>query len=227
MFRDRHDAGRRLAELVARELMANPPSTAPPVVLGLARGGMPVAAQVSARLGAPLDVLVARKLGTPWQPELGMGAIAEGGGRVLNAALIRELGIDEADLAEVTARETAELERRVRRYRGDRPPLEVRGRTVILVDDGLATGYTARAAIDALRRRGAARVILAVPVAPPESVAELRSVADEVLAVEQPAAFGAIGVFYDDFSQTSDEEVLALLAPAGGTGRGPEGAQPA
>jgi putative phosphoribosyl transferase len=210
MFRDRQDAGRRLGELVARELTSDP-IPGPVVVLGLARGGLPVAEQVAARLHAPLDVVVVRKLGTPWQPELGMGAIAEGGGRMLNDELIAELGIDAEDVAAITNRERVELERRVRRYRGERRALPVAGATVILVDDGLATGYTARAAVDALRASGAARVILAVPVAPPASVSELDAVADDVIVVEQPEHFYAIGAFYDNFGQTSDEEVIAIL----------------
>jgi len=148
----------------------------------------------------------------PWQPELGMGAIAEGGGRVLNQALIRELGVENAAIEEVTRHERGELERRVRRYRGDRKPLEVAGRTVIVVDDGLATGYTAWAAIVALRERGAGRVVLAVPVAPSDSVAVLAGIADRVVAAEQPELFMAIGEFYADFSQTSDDEVNTILA---------------
>lgn len=217
MFSDRRDAGRRLAELVARELADHPGP--PDVVLGLARGGVPVAAEVAARLAAPLDVIVARKLGTPWQPELAMGAIAEGGGRVLNEGLISELGITPDDIAEATASEARELERRVARYRGDRRPLDVAGRTAILVDDGLATGATARAAIDALRARGAVRVLLAVPVAPPGAAASLRSVADAVIVAETPEAFDAVGSWYADFRQTSDDEVTAILAAQPARGR--------
>jgi putative phosphoribosyl transferase len=221
-FRDRRDAGRRLGELVASALQdetAGPDragtAAAPPVVLGLARGGLPVAAEVARRLGAPLDVIIARKLGVPWQPELGMGAIAEGGGRMLNRALVADLGLDARSVEGVTARETVELERRVRRYRGDRAPLAVAGRTVVLVDDGLATGYTARAAIDAVRRRGAGRVVLAVPVAPAESAAELAGIADRVVVVEQPDPFMAIGAFYEDFDQVTDDEVSAILDAGG------------
>ena len=209
MFKDRRDAGRQLGELLRHEATV---TDAPPVVAGLARGGLPVAAEVADSLGAPLDVMVARKLGVPWQPELGMGAIAEGGGRMLNAALIAELGIDEGAIEEVAAREQHELERRVQRSRGTRLPIPVAGRTVILVDDGLATGYTAWAAILALRARGAGRVVLAVPVAPPDTVRALAGVADQVVAVAQPEPFMAIGEFYDDFSQTSDEEVARILA---------------
>lgn len=208
MFQDRRHAGQRLAALIGDEAKDGQP----PVVVGLARGGLPVASEVADRLGAPLDVLVARKLGVPWQPELGMGAIAEGGGRVLNDALIAELGVDSRAIEEVVQRELQELERRVRKYRGGRPAIPVAGRTAILVDDGLATGYTAWAGIRALRANGAKRVVLAVPVAPRDTVATLSSVADRLVVVEEPDLFMAIGQFYEDFSQTSDEEVLAMLA---------------
>ncbi len=173
-FEDRRDAGRQLAARL-------PPSTErTPIVLAMPRGGVPVADEVAAALGAPLDLIVVRKIGCPWQPELGLGAIAEGGVRILNDDLIRDLGVRPDELDAATVAEQEELERRVRRYRGDRPPSPLEGRDVILVDDGLATGYTARAAIGAIRRAGAVRVTLAVPVAPPSSVAELRLVADEV-----------------------------------------------
>jgi predicted phosphoribosyltransferase len=210
MFRDRRDAGRQLAPLLATELGAR--DRGAPVVIGLARGGLPVAAEVAERLGAPLDVMIVRKIGVPWQPELGVGALAEGGVRVLNDALIAEIGLRTEDIDGVVAREQRELERRVARYRGDRPPVDVTGRTAIVVDDGLATGYTAWAAIEALRARGAARVILAVPVAPPDTVAALARIADRVVAVAQPTDFMAIGEFYRDFSQESDEDVIAILA---------------
>lgn len=205
-FRDRVDAGRRLAERLAAYRGGRT------VVVALPRGGVPVAAEVARALDAPLDVLVVRKLGCPWQPELGMGAIAEGDITVLNEELIARIGADDGMIEAVADRERAELERRIRRYRGDRPPVPVEGRTVILVDDGIATGSTARAAIDVLRRRGASRVVLAVPVAPQEAVVSLGAVADEVVAVEVPRMFMAIGQFYDDFSQTRDDEVAELLA---------------
>jgi putative phosphoribosyl transferase len=215
MFQDRRDAGRQLAAHVAAALgpvggRAHP-GDPPPIVLGLARGGVPVAAEVAAVLGGPLDVLIARKLGVPWQPELGMGAIAEGGGRVLNEELIREAGVDAASIETVERRERIELERRVDRYRRGRAPLELAGRTVVVVDDGLATGYTAWAAIHAVRERGAARVVLAVPVAPAETVSFLSGVADLVVVVTRPASFMAIGEFYRDFSQTDDDEVISIL----------------
>jgi predicted phosphoribosyltransferase len=182
------------------------------MVIGVARGGMAVAAPVARRLDAPLDVIVVRKIGLPWHPELGVGAIVEGGGATFNEALLAETGVRREDLVEVIRREQALLADRVDRYRGDRQPIDVRGRTAILIDDGLATGFTARVAIAALRRRGASRVILAVPVAPASTVEELQLVADEVVALVSPIEFYAIGEFYDDFSQTSDEEVIRLLA---------------
>jgi predicted phosphoribosyltransferase len=205
MFDDRRDAGRQLAERLL-DVAGDAP-----VVIGLARGGVAVAAEVADRLGAPLDVMIVRKLGVPWQPELGVGAIAEGGVRILNDALIEEIGLDAGAIDAVAAREGRELERRLHRYRGDRPPAAVGGRTVILVDDGLATGDTARAAILALRARGAARVVLAVPVAPPETVGALAEVADRVVAIQQPTFFMAIGEFYRDFSQTTDADVAEIL----------------
>ena len=181
-----------------------------PVIVG-SRGGVPVAAQVAKALGGPRRPC-GRKLGYPWQPELGMGAIGEGDISVLNEELIARIGVDAETIRAVEDRERVELERRVRRYRGDRPPLPVEGRTVILVDDGIATGSTAHAAIDVLRRRGAARVVLAAPVAPPEAVDTLGRVADAVVTVRTPRLLMAIGQFYDDFSQTADEEVAELLA---------------
>lgn len=205
-FRDRVDAGRQLASRLAAY------RDEPVVVVALPRGGVPVAAEVARSLGAPLDVLVVRKLGCPWQPELGMGAIAEGDITVLNEELIARVGVDDAAISMVADRERAELERRIRRYRGERPPVPVQGRTVILVDDGIATGSTARAAVDVLRRRGASRVVLAAPVAPREAMATLGHAADEVVTVETPRLFMAIGQFYDDFSQTTDDEVADLLA---------------
>jgi putative phosphoribosyl transferase len=181
-------------------------------VVGLPRGGVPVATEVAGALGAPLDVLVVRKLGCPWQPELGMGAIGEANVVVLNEDLVARLGVPTVDVEAVTERERTELERRVRRYRGERAPVLVEGRTVIVVDDGIATGFTARAAIAILRRRGAKRVVLAVPVAPLGTVEELGRVADEVVVLKEPVAFFAIGEFYANFNQTSDEEVAACLA---------------
>jgi putative phosphoribosyl transferase len=206
VFRDRREAGELLAQRLRRFAASDP------IVLGLPRGGVPVAAEVARTLEAPLDVLVVRKLGCPWQPELAVGAIGEGGTRIVEDRILAEVGLDAAELERLTARETQELERRLRRFRGDRPPLDLRGRTVIVVDDGIATGATARAGLEVARRRGAATVVLAVPVAPPTTVRELGKVADEVVCLHQPAAFWAVGQFYADFSQTPDEEVARLLA---------------
>ncbi|MFF2074026.1 phosphoribosyltransferase family protein [Kitasatospora sp. NPDC058162] len=209
-FTDRTEAGRRLAGLLAH--LAGPDT----VVVALPRGGVPVAAEVAAALGAPLDICVIRKLGVPYQPELGMGAIGEDGVRVLNEQVIRLAGVGDGQLAQVERRERAELERRALRYRGDRPAADLRGRTVVVVDDGIATGSTARAACRIVRARGAARVVLAVPVAPRDWTERLSEVADELVCVDTPSPFFAIGEFYADFSQTGDEEVLRLLAEARG-----------
>jgi putative phosphoribosyl transferase len=204
-FADRRDAGRRLAERLTFLRGGDV------VVLGLPRGGVPVAFEVARVLGAPLDVILVRKLGVPYQPELAMGAIGEGGVRVINDEVLRLTGVKPARLAEVEQRERVELERRARRYRGDRPAVELVGRTAVVVDDGIATGSTARAACAVARAHGAARVVLAVPVAPPSAVQELgREV--EVVSVETPEHLWAIGEWYRDFSQTSDEEVAGLLA---------------
>ena len=214
MFKDRLDAGRQLASRLARYTALEP------VVVGLPRGGLPVAAEVADRLGAPLDIIVVRKIGLPRQPELGIGAVAEGGIRVLNDVLVEEVGIEPIELEAATARERVELARRVHRYRGERSAVPVDGRVVIVIDDGLATGYTARAAIEAIRQGGARRVILAVPVAPEDSVAAMRGVADEVVVVDTPPRFFAIGDFYEDFAQTSDEEVVSLLERAAARSEG-------
>lgn len=220
-FRDREDAGRRLAQALAPSYPATPaqPGTAAgpgTLVVGLPRGGVRVAFEVARALGAPLDVIVVRKLGVPFEPELAMGAIAEGGMRVVNDEVVRRSGIGPAAFAEVEAREQVELERRARRLRGERPGGEwhrtaLRGRTVIVVDDGLATGSTAAVACRAVRAQGAARVVLAVPVAPRETIASLWRDADDVVCLETPAPFVAIGNHYADFSQTRDEEVIDLL----------------
>jgi putative phosphoribosyl transferase len=205
-FRDRREAGRRLAERLSGLRASSP------LVLGLPRGGVPVAFEVANALGAPLDVLVVRKLGVPFQPELGMGAVGEDGVRVLNPDVLRQAGVTETQLAAVEARERAEVEERAVRLRRGRPAIPVQGRTVVIVDDGLATGGTARAAVQVARARGADRVVLAVPVAPPDTVAALRRDADDIVAVETPEPFFAIGGWYSDFSPTSDDEVVQLLA---------------
>ncbi|MFG3052028.1 phosphoribosyltransferase family protein [Kitasatospora sp. NPDC048239] len=209
-FTDRTDAGRRLAARLEHLRGADT------VVVALPRGGVPVAAEVAAALGAPLDICVIRKLGVPYQPELGMGAIGEDGVRVLNDHVLRIAGVTADQLARVEEQERAELDRRARRYRGDRPRADLRGCTVVVVDDGIATGSTARAACRIVRARGAARVVLAVPVAPPDWTDRLAEVADELVCVLTPSPFYAIGEFYADFSQTGDDEVLRILAEARG-----------
>ncbi|KQX46172.1 MULTISPECIES: phosphoribosyltransferase family protein [unclassified Streptomyces] len=204
-FSDRTDAGRRLAARLDRFKGHDV------VVLGLPRGGVPVAAEVADALGAPLDICLVRKLGVPRQPELAMGALGEGGVRVLNERVLRDTGVDERELAAVEEREHRELEERGRRYRGSRPAVPLEGRTVLIVDDGLATGATALAACRVVRARGAARIVLAVPVAPHGWTARLGGEADETVSVRTPEPFYAIGQFYRDFSQTPDAEVVACL----------------
>lgn len=206
LFTDRTDAGRRLAAAL-RHLERRDP-----VVLGLPRGGVPVAYEVAQALGAPLDVIVVRKLGVPYHPELGFGAIGEGGVRVISDEIVRHAGVREKDLAAVERTEEAELVRRAGAYRKGRPRLPLRGRPVIVVDDGIATGATARAACRVVKAQGAAHVVLAVPVASPDVVARLREDVDEVVCLSTPSLFSAVGEWYRDFSQTSDEEVVGLLA---------------
>ena len=209
LFQDRVEAGRLLARLlrdyVGREDV---------IVLALPRGGVPVGFQVARALAVPLDVFVVRKLGLPGFEELAMGAIASGGVRVVNEPVIRRWPHAAAKLDEVAAEEMEELRRREILYRGDHPVPGVRGKTVILVDDGLATGSTARAAMAALRKLGCSRIILAVPVGAASTCAELRKLADAVIAVREPEDFGAVGNFYENFEQTTDREVCDLLAAA-------------
>jgi putative phosphoribosyl transferase len=214
VFVDRRDAGRQLAALL---VSGGRPGSIPltgqrPVVMGMARGGVPVAFEVAAALDAPLDVVVVRKLGHPRQPELGLGAIAEDGVRVVNSALVMQLGVPSDVVDAVAAEQATELERRLRVYRGGRAPVPVRDRAAIVVDDGLATGFTARAAIDVMRGRGAARVVLAVPVGPPDTVVALRDVADDVVCVHVTERFFGLSEWYEDFEQVSDAEVARLLA---------------
>lgn len=206
-FADRADAGRRLADRL------NFLRGSDVVVLGLPRGGVPVAAEVSRALGAPLDVIVVRKLGVPFQPELGMGAIAEGGVRIINEQVVRMAGISDEELAGVEEEERVELERRAASLRHGRPTTSLVARTAVVVDDGMATGSTAKAACRAARARGAERVLLAVPVASPEAVVDLAREA-EVVCLESPHTLWAVGQWYDDFRQTSDEEVASLLEEA-------------
>jgi predicted phosphoribosyltransferase len=184
------------------------------VVLGLPRGGVPVAHEVAVALGAPLDVFVVRKLGAPGHAELAMGAIAPGGVRVLNDSVVRALGITEAAIDEVARAEEAELERRARAYRGDRPPLDLAGRNVVVVDDGLATGATMRAAVSALLAFGPASVVVGVPVGARSTCRELGREQVDVVCARSPAIFQAVGEWYVDFSPTTDEEIRRLLGPA-------------
>jgi uncharacterized protein (TIGR00369 family) len=204
-FRNRSDAGRRLADRL--QFLRSEDV----VVLGLPRGGVPVAVEVARALRAPLDVILVRKLGVPAQPELGLGAIGESGARVINPDVVRYAHVSEAQIAEVEQKERAELQRRALRFRGDAPHESLAGRIAVIVDDGIATGSTARAACQVARALGAAAVVLAVPVAPPSTDRALRGDADEVICLEMPDHFQAIGEWYEDFAQTSDEEVVALL----------------
>ncbi|MGZ3676415.1 MAG: phosphoribosyltransferase [Ktedonobacterales bacterium] len=208
-FRDRTEAGQLLANKIMR--YANRDDV---LVLGLPRGGVQVAFEIARALNAPLDVMVVRKLGVPGEEELAMGAIGPGGTRVLNADVIRMGGISDSAIDAVTRQEQQELERRIRRYRGNRPPPEMRGRVVILVDDGIATGATMRAAIAAVRRQQPARIIVAAPVAAAETCEALRQELDEVICLLDPEVFWGVGVWYQHFPQLTDDEVQALLALA-------------
>jgi putative phosphoribosyl transferase len=210
LFRDRADAGRILARQVARSV-----SGSDLLVLALPRGGVPVGFELARTIHADLDVFVVRKLGMPGHEELAIGAIATGGVRVLNEDLIRQLGLSAELIDPIAQREQQELERREALYRKGRAPAPVANRTVILVDDGLATGATMRAAVKALRVERAARIVVAVPVAPPETCEELRDEADEVICAETPEPFAAIGLWYENFTQTTDEKVRSLLEQAG------------
>lgn len=206
MFTDRRDAGRRLA---ARLQHLQEPDV---IVLGIPRGGVIVAAEVATALHAPLDVIVPRKIGTPFNPELAVGAVAPDGTIFYDETLIGYAGIDPQDLKREAALELKEIGRRLSLYRGDRPPPDYRGHTVVLVDDGIATGYTVQAALRSLRQQGPGLLVLAVPVAPPDSLARLQPDADEIVCLFTPDNFSAVGQFYQDFRQTTDQEVVAALA---------------
>lgn len=205
-FADRRDAGRRLAAALS--------ALAPehPVVLALPRGGVPVAREIALALGAPLDILAVRKIGAPGNPEFGVGAIAEGGVIVVRDEVARRVGLTGVARVGAIVRERAELDRRVARYRGERPPLPLDGATAVLVDDGVATGITVIAAVRAARARGAARVVVAVPVGASDSIQMLRGEADEVVCLIEAQQLVGVGRWYDDFRALSDEEVVALLA---------------
>jgi putative phosphoribosyl transferase len=227
-FPDRPAAGRLLGTRLRDDGLAGGPDAwgdgpgegpdaggnLPALVLALPRGGVAVAAEVARILGAPLDVLVTRKIGYPPQPELGLGAIAEGGEPVYDHGRLAAIGLEPADLRATAERERAELARRVRVYRGGQPPPDVTGRLVVLVDDGVATGVTARAALRAIRARGAARTILAVPVGPPGTARQMKREADEVVVLASPAGFRSVGEWYVTFGQLTDADVLSLLAQA-------------
>lgn len=208
MFADRADAGRQLGQRLQH--LRGPEL----VVLGLPRGGVEVAAEVAAALAAPLDVIMVRKLGVPRQPELAMGAIGEGGVRIVLPETVRRAGVTADKLAAVELRERVELQRRAQRFRGDRPRIPLAGRTAVVVDDGIATGSTARAACQVARALGATRIVLAVPVAPRGWVRGMSDAADELIALLTPPAMQAIGFWYTDFSQTTDEQVVACLRGA-------------
>jgi len=211
-FADRRDAGRRLAEALARLALPDP------LVLALPRGGVPVAYEISRRLGAPLDLMLVRKLGAPGHAELGIGAVVDGSNpqTILNDAVVDELHPGAAYIKAETKRQLTELERRRLAYRGTTPPPPIAGRTIILVDDGIATGGTVRAALTAARRAGAARLVLAVAVAPASVLAELKPLADDIVCLATPSPFYAISLHYADFAQTSDDEVIKLLREAEG-----------
>jgi putative phosphoribosyl transferase len=208
-FSNRTEAGRLLAEKLVKYA-----GRTDVIVLGLPRGGVPVAYEVAKRLGMPFDVFIVRKLGVPGFEELAVGAIASGGVRVLNEDVMRALPNADETIESVTAKETAELERREQSYRDGRPAPELRDRVAILVDDGLATGATMRAAVKALRQRGATKIVVAVPVGPPDTCRELEEQADETICLCTPEFFQAVGQYYEDFSQTSDEDVRELLTRA-------------
>jgi predicted phosphoribosyltransferase len=214
-FLDRYDAGRRLAGALSH--YANQANV---LVLGLPRGGVPVAYEVARALHAPLDVFLVRKLGFPGHPELAMGAIATGGVRILDRQLIQMYGVPADAIELVTTQERQELARRERLYRDDRPPPDVRGRTAILIDDGLATGSTMRAAVEALREEGARRIVVAVPVAPIDTCEAMKDEVDEIVCAVTPEPFRAVGIWYADFGETTDEEVRELLALASATENG-------
>ncbi|MFN2518933.1 MAG: phosphoribosyltransferase [Jatrophihabitantaceae bacterium] len=207
-FATRAEAGRLLGDRLVETYHVTDP-----VVLGLPRGGVPVAVAVANALGAPVDVFVVRKLGVPGQPELAFGAVASGGVRVLNPGVVASARLDEATIERLTATAAAEVERRERAYRSTGAPPELRGRRVILVDDGIATGATARAAVDAVRARGAAEVVVAAPCAPAEVVRQLAAFVDRVIVLVAARRFGSVGSFYDDFGQLSDTDVQAALRP--------------
>ena len=209
LFHDRTDAGRVLAADLAAYA-----GRSDIIVLGLPRGGVPVAYEVARALGAPLDVFLVRKLGLPGQEEFAMGALASGGIRLINEQVVEAYGISDAEIEAISAAEQRELERRERSYRDGRPLTELEGRTVILIDDGLATGFTMRAAVLAIRLEDPARIVVAVPVAAAETCDEFREIVDDIVCSETPEPFQAVGIWYEDFAQTTDAQVHELLSAA-------------
>lgn len=214
-FVDRRDAGRQLAERLAPVV-----GDEDTVVLALPRGGVPVAEEVAEELGAPLDLILVRKVGVPWQPELALGAVSSGNVTFFNPDVVAATGLTPEELEDEARRERDELDRRERLYREGRPPTDLTGKTVVLVDDGIATGATVRAALKALSERGAARTVVASPVAPPETVALLREEADHVVCLVTPSDLGAIGFWYEDFRPVEDEEVVSALRDRSAEGSG-------
>jgi putative phosphoribosyl transferase len=207
MLANRRSAGRELGERLQHLRQENP------VVLALPRGGVPVGFEIAARLEAPLEIVLVRKIGVPWQPELALGAVVDGADPqvIINEALAADLAIDESYIADETARQLQEIERRRRVYLGDRPPVPLAGRTVIIVDDGIATGSTVRAVLRTVRKAGAGRIVLAVPVAPDDTIERLRAEVDEIVCVSSPSPFIAVGAHYAEFPQLADADVVALL----------------
>jgi putative phosphoribosyl transferase len=210
LFSNRKEAGRLLADALVERNLADV------VVLALPRGGVPIAMEVARALSAPLDLVLVRKLGAPSQPELALGAVVDGADPhvVLNDDIVRELGVQPAAIDQIVARELAVIERRRTRWLAGRPSVPLSGRTAVIVDDGIATGATVKAAIDAVRRQGASHIVVATPVAPADTVFELARLADDVVVLSTPEPFGAIGRFYIDFTQVTDDEVAAMLGPA-------------
>ena len=208
-FIDRVDAGKKLAEkLLKFKDIENC------IVLGLPRGGLPVAFEVAQILNLPLDIVVPRKVGLPGQPELAVGAVCEDGSVIFNESLLRMANLKPADLQPIIDKERQEAQRRLKKYRGDRPELDLKGKVVILVDDGIATGSTMRAAIASAKAKGAEKIIVAVPVIPPSTISIMKEEVDEIIYLDAPILFGAVGAFYQNFGQTTDEEVIALMQRA-------------
>lgn len=208
IYKDRFDAGQKLAEKLLKYKNENP------IIIALPRGGVVIGYEIAKKLSAPLDVIVTRKIGAPFQPELGIGAIGPKGIRLLNSGLIQTLGVSEIQVEQIIEEETMEMNRRIELYRGNLPPLDLTGRTVILVDDGIATGVSDKAAIMSVKYFYAKKIILAVPVCPPNTAEKFHKYVDEFICLAQPPDFYAVGAYYENFEQVSDEEVINLLKEA-------------